>query len=91
MNVNKGEGMERYYAELQKRADGKLVVIGWDLDRMMGIFSTVDKAMSALEEAPERYDHNWWMEFREQNCWGQFSVFERVLLRTRIAPQCEQR
>lgn len=86
--MNKGEGMER--DELYKRAEGKLVVIGWDLDRVMGIFSTVDKAMSTLEEAPERYDHNWWMEFRELDRWGKLSIFERVLLRTRIAPQCEQ-
>jgi hypothetical protein len=81
---------ERDYVEIQKRAEGKLVVVGWDVDRVMGIFSTVDKAMKALEEAPERYDHNWWMEFRDLDQWKKPSIFERILVRTRIAPQSAQ-
>lgn len=82
---------EHDYFDLQKKAKGKLVIIGWDLDRVMGIFSTVDNAMKAIEEAPERYDHNWWMEFRELDKWQKSNIFERVLLRTRIARLSDKR
>lgn len=80
-------GLEEDYAKLHKRAKGKLVVIGWDIDRIMGIFSTLEKAFKAVENAPERYDHNWWMEFRKLDRWEKPCIFERVLLRTRIASE----
>lgn len=69
--------------ELQKRAKGKLVVLGFDLDRVAGIFSTVDKAEEAVREAPDRYDHNWWIEFRTLDAFRDTGVFQRVIFRTR--------
>lgn len=69
-------------AALYKRAEGKLVIIGWGLDRVMGIFSTLDKALEAVESAPERNDHNWWIAFRKMDRWEKSNIFERVLIRT---------
>ena len=68
---------------IEKRAKGKLIVIGWDLDRIMGVFSTVDKALEALDKSPERNDHNWWMEFRKLDHWEKSNIFDRLLLRTK--------
>lgn len=79
------------YADVQKRAKGRLVVIGWEIDRVMGIFSTVEKAMKALDKAPERSEHNWWMEFRKLDRWERPCVFERILLKTRAVSSVEAR
>lgn len=72
--------------ELEKRAKGKLVAIGFGIDRIFGIFSTAEKALGALQEARERNDHNWWMEFRKLDRWERPTIFERVLLRTKPIP-----
>lgn len=74
-------------ANLYRKAEGKLVVVGWDIDRVMGIFSTLDKALEAVEDAPERYDHNWWLEFRKLDRWEKSNVFGRMLIRTKVARQ----
>ena len=68
-------------AKVERLSKGKLVVIGWDIDRIMGIFSTVDKALEALEKSPDKADHNWWMEFRKLDRWEKSNIFERILLR----------
>jgi hypothetical protein len=70
------------WSRLHKRTEGKLVIVGWDLDRVIGIYSTLGKALEALDRAPGRNDHNWWLEFRKVNHWSTTSLFERILVRT---------
>lgn len=69
-------------AVLRKRARGKMVLLGFGIDRVAGVFTSVDKAFKELMKSPEMPDHNWWLSFRKADKIDNGSIFDRVLLRT---------
>lgn len=76
-------GDVRGIASLRKRARGKLVLLGFDIDQVAGVFTSVEKALQALAKEPEMPARNWWLAFRKVNTFDKGCIFDRILLRTK--------
>lgn len=67
---------------LRRRARGKVILLGWDIDRVAGVFTSLDNAIKHLLRSADVRKHNWWLSFRKRNRIDAGCIFDRVLLQT---------
>jgi len=67
---------------LRRLARGKVILLGWDMYRVAGVFTSLDNAMKHLFKSADIRKHNWWLSFRKCDRIDVGCVFDRVLLKT---------